>query len=168
MAVLLDTRMTTTEELFGVDWDEYHVEFDLDPEGEFDYVWEYIEDRINDIKWEFKNLSKMYDFDTIIGLADLGFWDGRKQGYKILNNLEEIFSGNYEDIVIEITRNNLWVHYYHHDGVHHVQYREFKESTSDYSRDKVCEDIIAGKDVKSRLIGYTSSIGGHIRKDIIW
>lgn len=70
----------------------------------------------------------------IIVIADLGRWDGRKSGYKMIN------SGNIKDCLYSDCDYNEWYvdkngefrcTTHHHDGTNHYLYRAVKENATD-------------------------------------
>lgn len=75
---------------------------------------------------ERQNLNKEID-GVIVAFADLGFWYGRRQGYKILNcNVNDIFSISEDDNEWFGDGFNIRSRHTHHDGTHHVLYRVAK------------------------------------------
>lgn len=74
--------------------------------------------------------------NPIICIADLGLWNGRKQGYRILgknvNEIFTVFSGSIEDAEFYSDGYNICCDAYHHDGVNHYI---FKELRPEYAHD---------------------------------
>ena len=64
----------------------------------------------------------------IIAIADLGLWNGRKQGYKLLGeNVKNIFDV-YEDInKYYCDGKDIRAVCTHHDGTNYILFREFKD-----------------------------------------
>ena len=82
--------------------------------------------KVSDAEWtevtndnltdERMNLDKQIE-GVVIAFADLGLWNGRRQGYKILgHNINGIFNGF-----------NIRGSLSHHDGTHYVLYRVAKD-----------------------------------------
>lgn len=75
----------------------------------------------------------MDDFDiktknVIIAIADMGLWNGRKQGYKILGeNIKDIFSVNEDNNKYYCDGKDLKAVCVHHDGTNYITFREFKD-----------------------------------------
>ncbi len=85
---------------------------------------EVIYDNLSD---ERMNLDKRID-GVVMAFADLGFWDGRRQGYKILgHNINGIFSVSEDENEWYGDGFNIRGSLTHHDGTHYVLYRVVKD-----------------------------------------
>lgn len=65
----------------------------------------------------------------IIEVADLGFWNGRRQGYHLITSgiLSDIFNSHgCDDATFFIEDGELRSTLYHHDGHHNIVYRKVK------------------------------------------
>lgn len=65
----------------------------------------------------------------IIEVADLGFWNGRKQGYHLITSglLSDIFNSHgCDDATFFVEDGELRSTLYHHDGHHNIVYRKVK------------------------------------------
>lgn len=102
-----------------------------------------------DLESEQENLAEV-PVKNIFVLADVGTWQGRRNGYKIIENakdLSKIFSilnGNYDEFKFYIDdKNNLCADLIHHDGKNYLTF--FEVSCEDlekfYESDE--EDICA-------------------------
>ena len=75
------------------------------------------------------NLSKQLN-GRILCIADMGLWNGRRTGYKILgNNLNEFLTCGIgcDEKEIYCDGFNVYATGYHHDGRNHVEFREIRE-----------------------------------------
>lgn len=73
------------------------------------------------------NLDKRID-GVVIAFADLGLWNGRRQGYKILgHNGNGIFNVSEDDNEWYGDGFNIRGRLSHHDGTHYVLYRVVKD-----------------------------------------
>ena len=91
-----------------------------------DTIYEEIDMYFDDEK---SNLFKILD-GRILCIADMGFWDGRRTGYKILgNNLNEVLTCGIgcDEKEIYCDAYNVYAQGYHHDGRNHVEFREIRE-----------------------------------------
>ena len=163
--------MKNKKDYFGIfnSWDRFDDEFlcemregiaecnDIEPseitdEWIYEYFWEYLED-------EKANLNKETD-GCIIAFADLGFWNGRRIGYKkIGTNVADIFNicanGDYE-VEWYADRYNVCLNVAHHDGTHYIVFRYVK---SEDKADEICEKIYNGKiSTEKQLFKATKSI----------
>lgn len=73
------------------------------------------------------NLDKQIE-GVVIAFADLGLWDGRRQGYKILgHNINGILNVSEDDNEWYGDGFNIRGSLSHHDGTHYVLYRVAKD-----------------------------------------
>ena len=81
-----------------------------------------------DFNAETSNLDKQLD-GRILCIADIGLWDGRIAGCKILgNNLNEILTTGIGCAEKEVYCDayNVYAQGYHHDGRNYVEFREIR------------------------------------------
>ncbi len=107
----------------------------------------------------------------ILVIADLGFWNGRRMGYK------EIESGNIRDCLYDPNEYAEWyVDGYgnlrsisiHHDGRNHYLYRAFKEGTTDAQRENFKYKLYRGVATQRDIARITRSIGAEISRVYGW
>ena len=116
---------------------------------------------------EQENLDKKLD-GNIIAIADLGLWNGRVSGYKILgNNLNEIMTfGNHDYIKIYSDGYNIRKESCHHDGTNRILFRMVRDNRD---IEKFAEMIYDGKTITRSLLNYyTKSIEKDVRKIFGW
>ena len=121
---------------------------------------EYLED-------ERCNLSKKVD-GRILVIADLGLWNGRRQGYKIL-------SDTISDILYD--RDGEYIEWYgdgynikatvsHHDGTNYYEYRIIRE---DRNIDDLLNAIYNGEEItRKKLNYYTRSLYPEVARIYGW
>lgn len=173
-------RMIYTSFIDEDDWDieevkEYYDTDNLSDDKFYNYCIEMNNEYFNDL----------YDYDLnipingpILCIADIGRWDGRFAGYKIINkrnikNCLDICS-DYNDIEIYCDRSNLCVSLYHHDGTNYVIFKEIrtdKINTSDIN-DFFYEKMINSKNDYKKFIKsiqkYTKSLRPYISEKFGW
>ena len=145
------------------------------PLGKAEYLqlmYEINDSNINDI-CEKLNINAAMDRDgVILVIADLGFWDGRQLGYKVID------SGNIADCFRSMHGCDYGRWYIdkcgdlrfagsHHDGTHYCIFRACK-------REHVQEDKLKAllgidnpyneKDLVDYILNYTCRLGDHICK----
>lgn len=124
-------------------------------------IWE----RISEVNSEYLEDERMnLDIQLehpILLIADLGTWQGRVPGYKIIS------SGNIRDILYSNTSGTSEMKWYcdgrnirceemHHDGVNHYLYREIRNPENIH---RLLDMIYNGEEVSSgKLYYYTRSI----------
>ncbi len=76
------------------------------------------------------NLNVSLD-NYVIALADLGLWNGRKPGYKMLSkNLSSIFDISGDRVKYYDDGRNIRGECVHHDGTNYILYRKLKSNVS--------------------------------------
>lgn len=158
------------------DWREGYKEYleanelDLDPNDERAiYEWmvetngEYLSD-------ERMNLDIQLSQPIII-IGDLGRWNGRVMGYKMID------SGNIKDCLYSDTDMTEWyVDRYgdlradaiHHDGTNHYLYRVFKEGVTESQIERLQEKIYMGKATRADITRVTKRLGDEIGRVYGW
>lgn len=139
------------------DWLEINEIDDRDPNDEdaiYDYMVEtngyYLDD-------ERVNLNRNVE-GRILVIGDLGLWNGRRQGYKIINshNIRDILEFDYDYFEIYGDGYNIKATEVHHDGCNHYLYRVIRE---DRNIDNLLEAIYNGENIsRSKLNYYTKSL----------
>lgn len=158
------------------DWREDYKEYleannlDLDPNGENAiYEWmvetngEYLSD-------ERVNLNIQLS-QPIIVIGDLGRWNGRVMGYKMID------SGNIKDCLYSDTDFTEWyVDKYgdfradaiHHDGTNHYLYRVFKDGVTESQIERLQDKIYMGKATRADITRVTKRLGDEIGRVYGW
>jgi hypothetical protein len=96
-----------------------------------------------DDRFEFATRDKHIE-GTVIAVANVGRWNGRKDGIKVLQGFEDVmdFMTRYDEFKIYIDRYNIKGIGHHHDG---TDYLTFREVHPRYFRDDI-EDIFLSYD----------------------
>lgn len=162
-------------------YDDYNTSPDDYEDMYEQYKEDYGEEPSDDEKWqmfydelqlwfdaECTNLNKRLDTE-VIAIADMGLWDGRRQGYKILgNNLNDIFNVSEDYNVWTCDRYNVRGKLIHHDGTHYVVYRRFKEGLSEEQKNRFCDALYYGKCTPQMVSRYTRSLTPDVAKVYGW
>ena len=113
---------------------------------------------------ETSNLDKQLD-GRILCIADMGLWNGRRSGYKILgNNLNEVLTAGIgcDEKEVYCDGRNVLAKGYHHDGRNYVEFREIRE---DRNIENLLDKIYSGQEVTRREINYyTRSLRPHVKQ----
>ena len=133
----------------------------------------YSDDELYDIMVK-SNAENLYDervnlniqlSQPIIVIGDLGRWNGRVSGYKMID------SGNIKDCLYSDTDYNEWyVDKYgdlradavHHDGTNHYLYRVFKDGVTDKQIENLQDKIYNGKATRADITRVTKRLGDDI------
>ena len=103
------------------------------------------------------NLNKKVD-GRILVIADLGLWNGRRQGYKILGNTisDILYDENGEYIEWYGDGYNIKATVSHHDGTNYYEYRIIRE---DRNINNLLDAIYNGEEItRKKLNYYTKSL----------
>lgn len=101
----------------------------------------------------------------IIVIGDIGRWNGRVMGYKMID------SGNIKDCLYSDTDFTEWyVDKYgdlradavHHDGTNHYLYRVFKNSVTPEQAERLQDKIYRGKATRADITRVTRRLGDEI------
>ena len=152
------------------DWREDYKEFleanelDDDPNDE-QALYEWMEETNYDyLSDERVNLNVQLS-QPIIVIGDIGRWNGRVMGYKMID------SGNIKDCLYSDTDMTEWyVDKYgdlradavHHDGTNHYLYRVFKDTVSPEQMERLQEKIYFGKATRADITKVTKRLGDEI------
>ena len=113
---------------------------------------------------ETMNLNKNLD-GRILCIADMGLWNGRRTGYKILgNNLNEILTAGIgcDEKEVYCDSYNVYAHGYHHDGSNSVEFREIRE---DRNIENLLNKLYNNEEVTRKEINYyTRSLKPYIKQ----
>lgn len=109
----------------------------------------------------------------IIEIADVGLWDGRRVGYKLLNehNIRACLNlkrgCEYGEWWVD-SHNNLRSSQTHHDATHYILYREVKPEISSDQLDNFCWKLYRGKATSKDITKYTRSLGKRVKDVYGW
>lgn len=154
------------------DFEEYIKEngLDIDPTDEnalYDWMIDTNDNYLND---ERINLDIQLT-QPIIVIGDLGRWNGRVMGYKMIE------SGNIKDCLYSDTDFTEWyVDRYgdlradaaHHDGTNYYLYRVFKEGVTESQIERLQEKIYMGKATRADITRVTRRLGDEIGRVYGW
>ena len=116
------------------------------------------------------NLDKVLPH-PIICIADLGRWNGRCMGYKMIesgNIADCLYDSNCDYCTWYVDRyNDLCFSGAHHDGTNHYLYRELRD-LSDKQMENFLEKLHTGRLTRRDITRYTTSIGSHIQRVYGW
>lgn len=152
------------------DWREGYAEFlegnniDADPNDE-QAIYKWMEETNNEyLNDERENLNIQLSQPIII-IGELGLWDGKRIGYKMIP------SGNIKDCLYADTDYVEWyvdeagdlrADAYHHDGTNHYLYRVFKDDLSETKIENFKEKVYQGTVTKADITKATVRLGDKI------
>ena len=112
------------------------------------------------------NLNRQLSQPILI-IGDLGLWNGRANGYKMID------SGNLKDCLYTNSdmaewyvdkRGDLRCDSVHHDGTNHYLYRVFKDCVSETQIENLQNKIYFGKATRADITRVTRRLGDEINK----
>lgn len=103
----------------------------------------------------------------ILAVADLGLWNGRKNGYKLIKsgNVADCFveMGNVDDARWYIDdKGELCADFAHHDGVNHIRYRAIRPGMKEKTVRDLCAKIASQEEFERSLSRVTYRIGDRV------
>ena len=112
------------------------------------------------------NLNSNAD-GRILVIADLGLWNGRKQGYKILGSkISDILYDDADYIEWYGDGHNIKAIATHHDGTNYYEYRIIRE---DRNINNLLDAIYNGEEItRNKLNYYTKSLYRDVAKIYGW
>lgn len=132
-------------------------------------VWE--EASIQNNIWlqdEKSNLSKLLE-GAILVIADLGLWNGRTSGYKIIgNNVKDILSSLCDgevEFFADTKGKQVKAIQKHHDGTNLITFREIKP---DVNIQNLCDKIYNNTATSQDISRYTRSLYPHVASVYGW
>lgn len=157
------------------DWREVYSEYleinemDDDPADE-DAIYSWM----CDTNWEYYhceecNLDKQLEGE-IICIADLGLWDGRHQGYKVLTrNLNDVLhfsSRGFDYAEIYADRYDIKATEHHHDGTNHYLFRMLRPNMN---HDPFLKKLYDGEEITRKYLNYhTQSLRKYVADVYGW
>lgn len=123
-------------------------------------------------------LNDMYYYDELMNLdcqlpgdilviADLGLWNGRKSGYKVignnLNNILKTFCGDYYEVYFD--GYNIRAKDTHHDGTNYYEFRLIRPDRNiEVLKEKIYNDDFSRQDINY----YTKSLAPYVKEIYGW
>lgn len=140
-----------------------YVDAPRDEEAIYDWMVETNNMYLDD---ERMNLNKNTD-GRILVIADLGLWDGRKQGYKVLSgNIADIFYDDAPLVEWYGDGHNIRCVASHHDGTNYYEYRVIREGRN---IENLLDAIYNGEEItRKKLNYYTKSLYPYVAKIYGW
>lgn len=122
-----------------------------------------------DFEDEYENLNMPLD-GRILVIADLGLWNGRRQGYKVIgSNLQDIMTAATKDDDFHIYSDgkDIRAEGRHHDGTNYYLFREIRDDIDNI--DPLLIDIYNGETISNRRLGrYTKSLAPYVASVYGW
>ena len=168
------------ENLDPEDWKESFKEYiemnnlDIDPNDEeklYKYMVETNDEYLSD---ERINLNiNVPDTDTVLVIADLGFWNGRCRGYREIH-ADKISDCLYTDRDTDYTtwyldnRGDFCCDQIHHDGTNHLCYRAYKPNMTEAQKENLKAKLYMGTATRADITRVTQRLGDEIAKVYGW
>lgn len=93
---------------------------------DFEAMWD-DEFTLEDVKCDLDNIEYNNNCENgYIIIADLGLWNGRRSGYKEINNLTQILKSELSSLTLD--KDGVTAEYNHHDGTNYYEVRAWKNN----------------------------------------
>lgn len=136
--------------------EEYH------PEVKDEYEQYRLCAELNDIYLDDERMNLDIPCD-IIGIADIGRWNGRFTGVQVVDNLNKILYTDCEIAKWYVEGTTLKATMSHHDGTNYVKYYKFMKNLA--GAEDFISDLINNVEIsKSRFYKYCKSAGKIVKK----
>lgn len=108
--------------------------------------------------------------ERIVVIGELGLWNGKRMGYKLLsNNLKDCFYGETDSAEWYVDGyNDLRCTADHHDGTNHYLYRVFKDNLSELTKDHFLYNVSRGIVTRKDITRYTTGLGKYFKEYYGW
>lgn len=154
------------------EWKDYweELESEYDEELSDDEKWKMLYDTVYEFLEDARMNLNIKLSDEIIVLGDIGRWDGRARGYKLIS------SGNIKDCLFDecdyctwyCDRYNFRFVGAHHDGINRYLYRQLRPELTYEQRDNFLWELRRGHVSDRTIRRYTKSIRPEIAKVYGW
>lgn len=130
-------------------------------------LWRYIDEELDRYRDDERMNLDVPTNGRILAIADLGLWNGRKQGYKILDeSANSIFSISEDYNEYYSDGYNIRANCTHHDGTNYILYRVIRE---DRHIQNLLDAIYNGEEItRQKLNYYTKSLHPYVRRVYGW
>ncbi len=147
------------------DWkDDLRAEYpELNENELIDLMYDTNSDYLNDLR---DNLNMQFSQPIII-CGDIGRWNGRVQGYKMIEsgNIKDCFYTDCDLNEYYIDKlGDLRCEAVHHDGTNHYLYRVFKDNVSEEQIENLKSKLYYGKATRADITRVTKRLGDDIAK----
>ena len=151
------------------DFVQHRIECGYDNPNDFTDIdlYEWIDWNLSDcLDDERANLNIALDEDILV-IADLGLWDGRKQGYNIIKgNVSNILNVRYDFAEWYSDGYNIKGVETHHDGTNYYEYRVIRKNRN---IQKLLDAIYNGEKItRKKLNYYTKSLHPYVAQVYGW
>ena len=147
----------------SLEWEDWRDAFDEDCEQySDDEKFQLMNNLNNDYLEDDRREMDVCVGSPIIIIADIGKWDGRHAGYRILEsvNLRDCLYSELDGVTWYVDgKGDFRMDGYHHDGHNHYLYRKFKEGIGSDVRDEFCEKILDHTLTKEDIEAVTERLG---------
>lgn len=159
-------------------WDNYNVDADAWAEDLRQEYPDLSNDELEELVWDLNNLYLSDERDNldltmpaeIIVIADLGTWQGRRDGYKIIKsgNIADCLYSRADFVTWYCDQYNFRAAEYHHDGTNYLLYRALRPELSEDQKDYFLYEVYRGRANDRMIRRYTTSLRPHIADVYGW
>ena len=152
----------------SLEWEDWVEAFEEDySDASDEKKFELMNDLNNDYLEEERYLMDINVGSPILIIADLGLWNGRHSGYKIIDSgcLRECMYSELDGVTWYVDgKGDFRMDGYHHDGRNHYLYRKFKRNISENDKENFLEKILHRTATEDDLNRVTERLGDVLEK----
>lgn len=116
-----------------------------------------------------EELERVDRGEGLIGIADLGFWNGRRAGYKEFKSLADCLSTSDDELELYVDSNgDLRRHTSNHDASSTVLFRYWREGLTERQKENFLDKIFSGNYTQNDITKYTCRAGLEIADSFGW
>jgi hypothetical protein len=141
------------------DWKSLEEEYSEADETEINNLMSEISDEAYNMTKANLNISI-----SILVIADLGLWNGRRQAYKELNNLKSCFEDNSDYLTWFVEDGEFRCRAHHHDGTNYYVYRTWRSGISDIQKERLLFQIYNQEAKQVDIDFLTKKLGNYVCK----
>lgn len=151
-----------TDEIDLADWSDFLEE--VAPDADESTQWALVCDEVSELyDCEHTNLDRILP-GHIVAVYDLGLWNGRRRGVRVLDSNLNSILGYCEDCnEWYVDDGEVWSANAHHDGTNYVNYRFLPETEND-----ALDDYDWGEIGADELLAHTTPLGGFVAEVYGW
>jgi hypothetical protein len=124
----------------------------------------------NDLDFIRDDLDRVVSSAGIIAIADLGLWNGRRQGYKMINSgsLSDCLYSDCDYVEFYVENGKFLATMTHHDGTNYVEFRGVKETVKESTVENLKAYLMDGAASPQMIGASTFKLGDAIGKIYGW
>ena len=139
-----------------------------DEDEKWEAIYEMNDQYLEDERMNLGGLEKKFD-GKIIAIANLGLWNGRHNGYKLFNHMEDIFYSECDMGEWYVQGNKVLFEGVHHDGHNYYEYRILRSDRSEEAQQRFFDKICYNEPITPSMFAYyTKPLAPYVKEVYGW